>query len=115
MKRTIAWNAVKEAKQNGTLEQKPCEVCGSVKTAAHHDDYDKPLDVRWLCWHHHGKVHGPAEWKTVKRGRREKRLLIPLFQEEYETIRKAAFDAGRSVSGFLRQCALEIARKEEGK
>jgi len=47
--------------------------------------------------------------------KRTKRLIITLSTEEYETIRKAAFDAGRSVSGFLRQAALEIARKEEGK
>ena len=47
--------------------------------------------------------------------KRTKRLIITLSQEEYETIRKAAIAEGRSVSGFLRQAALEIARKEEGK
>lgn len=25
---------------------------------AHHDDYDKRLEVRWLCAHHHSQVDG---------------------------------------------------------
>lgn len=39
-----------------------CSVCSSTKKVeAHHDDYTKPLDVRWLCeschkdWHRKNK------------------------------------------------------------
>jgi len=33
-------------------------VCGSSEYIhAHHDDYDKPLDVRWLCAAHHKQWH----------------------------------------------------------
>jgi len=39
------------------LERQPCEVCGDLNVHAHHDDYSKPLDVRWLCRSHHGAVH----------------------------------------------------------
>ena len=35
----------------------PCEVCGTAKTHGHHDDYDKPLTVRWLCGPHHRELH----------------------------------------------------------
>jgi len=42
----------------GTLRRMPCEVCGSMRVQAHHDDYSKPLDVRWLCFAHHMEVHG---------------------------------------------------------
>ena len=35
--------------KSGKLTRQSCEKCGNVKTHAHHDDYSKPLDVRWLC------------------------------------------------------------------
>lgn len=41
----------------GTLTRMPCEKCGESKTHAHHDDYAKPLDIRWLCPKHHKEVH----------------------------------------------------------
>jgi len=43
--------------RRGTLVKAPCEVCGSDKTEKHHDDYDKPLEVRWLCRQHHLEHH----------------------------------------------------------
>lgn len=52
------------AKQRGELVPAPCEVCGKEKTHAHHDDYAKPLQVRWLCHLHHKawhKEHGPGK------------------------------------------------------
>lgn len=42
----------------GRLERQPCEVCGETPTFAHHDDYDKPLEVRWFCRKHHREQHG---------------------------------------------------------
>lgn len=42
---------------NGTLERQPCDVCGDQNVNAHHDDYSKPLVVRWLCRRHHGVIH----------------------------------------------------------
>ena len=41
------------ALRNGTLFKKPCEVCGEIKVSAHHDDYNKPLKIKWLCKIHH--------------------------------------------------------------
>lgn len=38
------------------IERKPCEVCGA-KAEAHHDNYDEPLQVRWLCFRHHREWH----------------------------------------------------------
>lgn len=42
----------------GKLVRKPCEVCGAEQVEAHHPDYAKPLDVRWLCFKHHRAEHG---------------------------------------------------------
>jgi len=39
------------------LFRMPCEVCGNLITDGHHDDYDKPLNVRWLCAEHHREWH----------------------------------------------------------
>jgi hypothetical protein len=45
------------AQKRGRLIPAPCEICGSAETEKHHDDYDKPLDVRWLCRPHHLELH----------------------------------------------------------
>lgn len=55
--KTLARQAVQRALRSGELERKPCEVCGNEKADAHHDDYDKPIDVRWLCRKHHAEHH----------------------------------------------------------
>lgn len=52
-----ARNAVGNAVRDGRLVRLPCEVCGEVKSEAHHEDYSKPLDVRWLCRRHHEEHH----------------------------------------------------------
>jgi len=44
-------------KRRGKLIPKPCEVCGSENAQAHHDDYSKPVDVRWLCKDDHQEHH----------------------------------------------------------
>lgn len=44
--------------RDGKLHPEPCEVCGvTEKIHAHHDDYLKPLNVRWLCAAHHKQWH----------------------------------------------------------
>ena len=39
------------------LFKEPCEICGKIDTHGHHDDYLKPLNVRWLCAEHHQDWH----------------------------------------------------------
>lgn len=51
---TMVGNAVRDNK----LFREPCEVCGTENNVhAHHDDYLKPLNIRWLCAAHHHQWH----------------------------------------------------------
>jgi hypothetical protein len=55
-----AQNAANNAVRDGKLIRQSCERAGpdcKGRVHKHHDDYSKPLDVRWLCAHHHGEVH----------------------------------------------------------
>jgi hypothetical protein len=57
--------ATNAAIRSGKLVRGLCEVCGAAKPEAHHDDYSKPLDVRWLCSKHHKQLH--RETETARR------------------------------------------------
>jgi len=59
-KKYAAHTAVANAIRDGRLQRQSCEVCGDTNTHGHHDDYSKPLDVRWLCPRHHRLHH--AAW-----------------------------------------------------
>jgi len=55
--KTVARTTLRNAIRDGRLTRKPCEVCGSLDSEGHHDDYSKPLDVIWLCPKHHAERH----------------------------------------------------------
>ena len=51
--RRKAHGLVYYAIKTGKLTKEPCKVCGIEKVHAHHEDYNKPLEVIWLCPIHH--------------------------------------------------------------
>lgn len=53
-----AWKYINNAVRDGRIEKQPCKICGSEKSQAHHADYRKPKDVKWLCFYHHRLEHG---------------------------------------------------------
>lgn len=72
-----AWGAVRRAVAAGELVRpSACEECGvepgvgrGKTLKAHHEDYARPLDVRWLCASCHAVLHlreegwyGPTYW-----------------------------------------------------
>ena len=56
-RRLRAHSSVARAIRNGELVRQPCCRCGQEKSVAHHEDYDKPLDVMWLCQPCHKQRH----------------------------------------------------------
>ena len=60
---------VRWALRDGVIVEQPCEVCGLTgmellsnnvlrrRISAHHDDYNRPFSVRWLCRTHHRHWH----------------------------------------------------------
>ena len=73
--RMRARHMVRAAVQRGELVPQPCEqrlpggrMCGALPTEAHHEDYDKPLDVVWLCKRCHDRLSVRA-WQKARRKR----------------------------------------------
>ena len=63
-----AQTEVSNAIRSGRLKKEACEVCnitGNVE--AHHPDYSKPLDVKWLCVRHHNDEHIKIREEQLRR------------------------------------------------
>ncbi len=79
-------NTARNALKSGKLVRQPCEVCKEPKAEMHHDDYDKPLDVRWLCPLHHRELEGRLKADQLKEiltgEEKELHYKIPDTEEE---------------------------------
>lgn len=63
-KRVLARVAARKAHP----DPQPCEQCGAERADRHHDDYDKPLDIRWLCRECHIQHHASiGPWGPARR------------------------------------------------
>ena len=56
-RRVKCHNAVARAIKAGSLVRQNCIRCNDEKSLAHHEDYDKPLDVMCLCQPCHKQRH----------------------------------------------------------
>lgn len=56
LNRRAAHHILNNAIRDGKVKKHPCFICGK-KAHAHHPDYDRPLDVTWLCPKHHKETH----------------------------------------------------------
>lgn len=50
-----ARHAVSNAIRDGRLVRESCEICGEI-AQAHHGDYSKPFEIRWLCFKCHRQI-----------------------------------------------------------
>ena len=59
-KRANCRSTSKNLLKRGKLKKGPCAHCGDEDAQMHHDDYDDPRTVTWLCrechWGHHATV-----------------------------------------------------------
>jgi len=83
--RKLSHNAIR----SGKLIKEPCEICGTAENIqSHHEDYSKPLDVKWLCRKHHRELHdneyGKIRWfdrKAEARHLKERKKLTLINKE----------------------------------
>jgi hypothetical protein len=64
-----ARNAVANAIRCNRLKKGNCEICGSINTQAHHEDYSQPLNIRWLCFVCHRAEHGQEAHQSFNQPR----------------------------------------------
>jgi len=64
LKKIQARNEVRKAILRRDLKKLSCGECNSSDTVAHHSNYDKPLEVEWLCVPHHKEAHG-GKWLAI--------------------------------------------------
>ena len=60
--------------RRGKIKKEPCVKCGDIKSQMHHNDYENPLDVIWVCRKCHLELHKlqkNAKGKTTKNNRIE--------------------------------------------
>ena len=59
-------------KRRGKTQQLPCAECGRFESQAHHEDYNRPLHIVWLCLECHTNLHNELkrqnEGKPAKEG-----------------------------------------------
>src|SRR3990172_3681845 len=51
--------------KRGKIISKPCEKCGSLNPQRHHEDYNKPLDIVFLCRECHLEYHKKLKSKRI--------------------------------------------------
>jgi hypothetical protein len=56
-RKDVCHTRVLRAIKSGELEREPCIVCAEKLSHAHHESYDFPLSVTWLCAEHHALRH----------------------------------------------------------
>lgn len=71
------------AAQKMNNEHHPCEVCGAPNAMKHHDNYEEPLNIRWLCQKCHLVEHVSGNGNTVS-------INITLYPEDLTVIDQVA-------------------------
>jgi len=92
-KKAAARRSVRRSVLSGAIQKMPCKICGNPKAEAHHEDYDKPLDVIWLCKKHHTELRTYATSRTPTGS-------FPLTSNQRQKVRKDALQEKAILFGF---------------
>ena len=96
---------VAKAKRDGVLIPGPCEVGDECwgRIEAHHDDYDRPLDVRWLCARHHGQLHGLDRRGPRKSTHLNENVKLRIDSDTLRALEQLAAAGDRTVAAEMRR------------
>lgn len=111
-----ARKAISMRLRDGSLIRQPCEECGSEEDIeAHHDDYSKPLEIRWLCRKHHLLAHGKTQRtpRAKQKARRKTETLIKL-QKNIVRLRKDSGMIQAELAKRTNMAQSHISRIESG-
>lgn len=96
-KKAEARRILRYAISSGKIVKCPCMYCMDEKSEAHHVDYDKPLDVIWVCKKHHRQIHNSSRVRAVSdtsaertaRKRAKQRAAILWYTKIYFGVEKS--------------------------
>lgn len=115
--------ATKTALHTKVLIRQPCAKCGKRKTEAHHDDYSKPLDVKWLCRFHHRVRDAELRdaWRLALKAAEADALPIAVLKRlalkskppvTLTDSERRAIEARTEPRGLLtKECAIDVIRR----
>ena len=82
--------------KKGKLKRKPCVVCGDKNVLPHHEDYNNPFQVIWICEKHHKEYHdgeialfnGKLKWDPKNLIKLKGNISYP--KKKYQTLQKTS-------------------------
>ncbi len=102
-----AVNKVAIAIEQGKLVRNCCEICGEIKTHGHHNDYSKPLNVKWLCPSHHFQLHARLRRSGKTKSISRQAVVLRLEQKTYRQLKKWAKKDKRSFNNLVNLILME--------
>ncbi len=96
--------------EKGKINKTPCEVCDNPIVECHHNDYNDPKDVKWLCKKHHKELHKSIGTLPGFEGRS---YIAIVCDEDYKkAVEEYAANDERSLSDYCRRAVTEKMRRD---